>query len=79
MNLLNYVYIGAKTRMLRAADSVKTFLASEHGVSGIVVTIIILLIAVLLIAVFWTRLKEWVSGLMDQIFGTSFTDEGLNN
>lgn len=77
MKLLNRIYIGAKSRMIRASESVKEFLASESGIDGIVVTIIILLIAVLLIAVFWGRLKEWVSGIMDQIFGTSFDTEGL--
>ena len=42
-----------------------------------VATIIILLIVVLLIGVFWDRLQEWLSGIMDQIFGSSFTADGL--
>ena len=77
MYLLDSLYISAQSRVRMARDKVKEFLASQRGVSNVVATIIVLLIVVLLIAVFWSRLKEWVSGIMDQIFGTTFDDSGL--
>ena len=77
MNLLDSLYIRMQLCMLRAKASVKNFFTSEDGVSNVVATIIILLIVVLLIGVFWNRLKEWVSALMDQIFGSSFDESGL--
>lgn len=77
MNKLDKLYISAVNKAERAKNRVTNFLASQEGVSNVVATIIVLLIVVLLIAVFWDRLKEWVSGIMDQIFGTSFDDSGL--
>ena len=50
---------------------------SQDGVSNVVATIIILLIVVLLIGVFWDRLKTFVGDMMDKIFNTEFTDSGL--
>jgi len=77
MRLLDSVYISMRSRMMAARDKMKEFLDAQDGVSNVVATIIILLIVVLLIGVFWGRLKEWVSGLMDTIFSSDFTDDGL--
>lgn len=82
MQYLDRMYIAASIKAAALRDKImkeiKDFYGSEDGVSNVVATIIILLIVVLLIAVFWGRLKEWVSDMMDTIFGTEFTDDGLN-
>ena len=69
--------IGAMVRMTAMKDKAKDFVKSQDGVSNVVATIIILLLVVMLIAVFWENLQEWISGMMDQIFGTTFDDSGL--
>lgn len=77
MNKLDRMYISMQNKMARVKEGIKDFFASEKGVSNVVATIIILLIVVLLIVVFWDRLQEWVDGMMNTIFGTTFTDDGL--
>ena len=77
MNALDRLYISAQINAERAKNRIKDFLAEQNGVSNVVATIIILLIVVLLIGIFWGRLKEWIGGIMDQIFGTQFDASGL--
>ncbi|MCM1120917.1 MAG: hypothetical protein NC543_16345 [bacterium] len=79
MSALDRLYIGAQIKLMSARDRVKNFLASQDGVSNVVATIIVLLIVVLLIGIFWNRLKEWIGGIMDTIFGTQFDDSGLSS
>ena len=75
--MLDSLCIGAMVRMTAMKDKAKDFVKSQDGVSNVVATIIILLLVVMLIAVFWENLQEWISGMMDQIFGTTFDDSGL--
>lgn len=77
MNLLNKLYVNALCRATKVKESFEEFRKSENGVSNVVATIIILLIVVLIIGVFWERLQGWLSGMMDQIFGTSFSADGM--
>ena len=77
MKMLDSLCIGAMVRMTAMKDKAKDFVKSQDGVSNVVATIIILLLVVMLIAVFWENLQEWISGMMDQIFGTTFDDRGL--
>ena len=77
MKMLDSLCIGAMVRMTAMKDQAKDFVKSQDGVSNVVATIIILLLVVMLIAVFWENLQEWISGMMDQIFGTTFDDSGL--
>ena len=77
MKMLDSLCIGAMVRMTAMKDKAKDFVKSQDGVSNVVATIIILLLVVMLIAVFWENLQEWISGMMDQIFGTTFYDSGL--
>ena len=77
MKMLDSLCIGAMVRMTAMKDKAKDFVKSQDGVSNVVATIIILLLVVMLIAVFWENLQEWISGMMDQIFGTTFNDSGL--
>ena len=77
MDMLDNLCICAMLWGMKTRDNVKDFLKSQDGVSNVVATIIILLIVVLLIGVFWERLQEWLSGIMEIIFGTSFDAGGL--
>lgn len=77
MKMLDSLCIGAMVRMTAMKDKAKDFVKNQDGVSNVVATIIILLLVVMLIAVFWENLQEWISGMMDQIFGTTFDDSGL--
>lgn len=77
MNALDRLYIGAQLRLAAAGNRVKEFWKSQKGVSNVVATIVILLIVVLLIGIFWGRLKVWIEGIMNKIFGSEFTDDGL--
>lgn len=77
MKLLDHLYISVQSRLWRTKDKVKEFMNSQDGVSNVVATIIILLIVVLLIGVFWDRLKTFVGDMMNTIFNTEFTDGGL--
>ena len=77
MKMLDSLCIGAMVRMTAMKDKAKDFVKSQDGVSNVVATITILMLVVMLIAVFWENLQEWISGTMDQIFGTTFDDSGL--
>lgn len=78
MGTVDFMYIYTQNRILSAKDRMKEFWTSQDGVSNVVATIIILLIVVLLIAAFWSQLKTWIQGIMNQIFGSSFDDSGLS-
>lgn len=72
MNTLDKLYLSAKIRAGIMKDNVKKFMTEEHGVSNVVATIILLLIVVLIIGIFWGRLKTWLDGMMNTIFSTEF-------
>lgn len=59
MNIMDkgYIYV---TSWLRQAK--EEFMSDERGVSGIVAAVILVLIAVVLAAVFWTNINEMVTG-----------------
>lgn len=77
MNTIDYLVISAQNRMAKAKENFRNFMSSERGVSNVVATIIILLIVVLLIGVFWERLQKFLKGIMDTIFSSEFTTDGL--
>lgn len=79
MTMLDRAYIWSSIRLSRVKDNVKDFFSRQDGVSNVVAVIIVLLITVLLIAAFWSQLKEWIQGIMDNIFGTTFTSDGLDS
>lgn len=72
MSTLDNMIIAGRCRMTKAKENFREFWSSEKGVSNVVATIIILLIVVLIIGVFWDKLKVWLDGMMAQIFDTSF-------
>lgn len=73
MKTLDRICIGAMIRANQAKDKVKEFLEAQDGVSNVVATIVILLIVMLLITMFWNRLKVWAEQIMDKIFAFDFT------
>ena len=46
---------------------VKAFMEDERGLSGIVVAVMLILIAVLLIGVFWNALSGWLKGIWKKV------------
>lgn len=76
-SLCLYGMIRAEKAKEELKNGAREFFTSQDGVSNVVATIIILLIVVLLIGAFWSQLKTWVQGLMDQIFGSNFDSSGL--
>lgn len=78
MNKVDSLYLAVMNRAARAKDSIKEFMTGEKGVSNVVATIVILLIVILLIGIFWGRLKTFIENIMDQIFGSEFTADGLD-
>lgn len=76
MELLETMCVYASIMAMRTKERVKNFLESQSGVSNVVATIIILLIVVVLIGAFWTRLSEWIGGIMDKIFQDPNIDPG---
>ena len=60
MNFINSMVLGAKVRMLKAKEALKNVMTEEKGVSNIVATVIIIIVAVALVALMWTFLKDWI-------------------
>lgn len=77
MNMLDTMAVSARVRMWKLREGIGSFFKGEDGVSNVVATVILVLIVVLIIAVFWKQLSAWLKGMMDKIFDTEFTDEGL--
>ena len=77
MSTLDNMMIAGRCRMMKAKENMKEFWSSEKGVSNVVATIIILLIVVLIIGVFWDKLKVWLNNMMEQIFDFEPTSDGL--
>lgn len=57
MSILDKGYISLKNHIHQGID---TFKSDEKGVSGIVATIILVLIAVVIALIFWKNIKEFV-------------------
>ncbi|MBQ3517167.1 MAG: hypothetical protein IJA29_08075 [Lachnospiraceae bacterium] len=60
MNFINSMVLGAKVRMLKAKEALKNVMTEEKGVSNIVATVLIIIVAVALVALMWTFLKDWI-------------------
>ena len=54
---LDYGYIRIKNWL---SVFVEEFMSDERGVSGIVATVILVLLAVLLAGIFWDKISTWV-------------------
>lgn len=71
MKMLDKICINAMLRANVAKDKLESFLEEQDGVSNVVATLLILVIAVTLVTTFWGRLQEWTNKLMDIIFKTT--------
>lgn len=65
---LDYGYIRIKNWLSAFAEEL---MSDERGVSGIVATVILVLLAVLLAGIFWDKIKLFVDGLWGQITGNT--------
>ena len=62
-NLIRRAYINMNTKK-------EAFKNDERGVSAMVATVLLLLIVVLMAAVFYEKISEWFTGMMEKIFNT---------
>ena len=57
----------------------RRFLDDERGLSGAVVAVLLILIAVLAVVMLWGSLSEWLGDLWDQITGAGSGINGGNS
>ncbi len=60
MEFLNSMVLGAKVRMLKAKEALKNVMTEEKGVSNIVATVLIIIVAIALVALLWGLLQDWI-------------------
>lgn len=64
MNVLDKCYIRTKNWIWKEKNS---FLSDERGVSGIVASIILVVVAVALAIIFWNKIKDVSKTLWDKV------------
>ena len=69
MVFFNTAYLYMQNRIRSSKERMSDFFKSEAGVGAIVATIILLLIVVVLVGIFFDRLSEWITGVLDDLFG----------
>lgn len=77
-SLSTKAYIKGCAAIQNMKNGAKSFLSDERGLSGVVVAVLLILIAVLLIAAMWGSMKVWLSGLWDKIIGAGGADKFEN-
>jgi len=60
MYFLNSMILGVKTRMMKAKEEMKNLIVEEKGVSNIVATVLIIIVAIALVAAIWAFLGDWI-------------------
>ena len=68
-----YLYVGSFTQT--AKEKVKAFMDDERGLSGVVVAVLLILVAVLAVVLLWGLLGDWINSLWTRIMGQA--DSGL--
>lgn len=66
LHAIDSLYIMARIRM---KNFVQTIREDETGVSGIVATVMLILVTVLLAAVFWNKMQVWFDEMWKNITG----------
>ena len=61
------------TAYLAAAGAARSLRKDERGLSGVVVAILLILVAVLAIVLIWVFLSDWLQQLWEQITGQAET------
>lgn len=64
MNVLDKCYIGTKNWIWKEK---KMFFSDERGVSGIVASIVLVVVAVALAIIFWDKIKDVSNTLWDKV------------
>lgn len=72
LNYLDRGYIRGKIWFANLKEDLKS---DERGVSGIVATVILVLLAVLLAAMFWGKIKSYFTDLWTQVESEKFGKE----
>ena len=72
-NICLGIYIKAVMLSQMCGAKIKSFIDDEEGLSGVVVAILLILVAVLAIAMIWGALSGWLGDLWDQITEPEFT------
>ena len=67
---------GAFTAKEKVCQAVEDLKRDERGLSGIVVAVLLILVAVLAIVMLWGSLSEWLGELWDKITGSGNTISG---
>ena len=67
-HLINCKLIAAQLKVKRFAQEFKE---DNRGVSGIVVAVVLVLIAVLFAALFWNKLQEWFNQIWGNVVDTT--------
>ena len=70
--MLNYLDRGYIRGKIWFANLKENLISDERGVSGIVATVILVLLAVLLAAIFWNKLQSYFTTLWSQVTGEKF-------
>jgi len=64
-------YIKANMAKRRAAQAGKEFLGDERGLSGVVVAVLLILVAVLAVVLLWGNLSKWLDDMWKKITSTA--------
>ena len=67
--MVEKIRYGVLFGIVTAQDFIRDFKNDEKGVSGVVVTVLLLLLAIILIAIFWDGINALVTNLWNQIRG----------
>ena len=66
LNKLNQLSVAA---YVKTSTFLREFRRDERGLSGVVVAVLLILVAVLAIVMLWGSLSEWLGELWDKITG----------
>jgi Flp pilus assembly pilin Flp len=61
------IYIKAGSMHKKVKQAVTDFMHDEHGLSGVVVAIVLAAIAILAAVLFWEQLSDFITQLWDRI------------
>ncbi|WNS42901.1 archaellin/type IV pilin N-terminal domain-containing protein [Paenibacillus sp. MMS20-IR301] len=62
---------------LSVKEGIRSFKEDERGLSGVVVAVLLILVAVLAIVFLWSSLSDWLEKLWEKITGAGNGIEGI--
>ena len=86
-NKLNELSVKAYVKATNAVASAKQKIKSEaenfhndeRGIDGVIIAVLLLLVAVVLVAVFWDQISKWFENIWNQIFEQSNVEDMDSN